>query len=254
VTIRTIIADDEPVARRRIRRLLQQASDVEVVAQCGDGASTVEAIHALAPDVVFLDVQMPELDGFAVLQAIGRDRMPAVIFVTAFDEYAIRAFDVHALDYLLKPVDGERVLRALGRARSWLEMRHAPGHDPRLTALLDRLASERRFLTRLPVRVDGRLLVLDLADVDWIGAANNYVALYVGSREFLVRGTIGQLERELDPARFVRIHRSAIVKVDRIRELSPLTHGDFAVVLKDGTQLTMSRGYRSRLLRSIGRN
>ena len=253
MTIRALIADDEPVARRRIRRLLQQADDVEIVGQCGDGAATVDAIHTLAPDVVFLDVQMPELDGFAVLQAIGRDRMPAVIFVTAFDEYAIRAFDVHALDYLLKPVDSERVLRALTRARSWIETRRGAAGDPRLTALLDRLSQERRFLSRLPARVDDRLLVVDLAEVDWIGAADNYVALHIGPRELLVRGAIAQLERELDPAVFVRIHRSTIVKVDRIRELSPLTHGDCAVVLKNGTRLTMSRGYRTHLLQSLRR-
>jgi two-component system LytT family response regulator len=253
MTIRALIADDEPVARRRIRRLLQQATDVEVVGQCGDGAAAVDAIRTLAPDVVFLDVQMPELDGFAVLQAIGADAMPGVIFVTAFDEYAIRAFDVHALDYLLKPVDGDRLLRAVDRARSWLGDRRRPRTDPRLEALLARLSSDRRFLTRLPVRFDGRLLVVDLSDVDWMGAADNYVALHVGTREMLVRGTMGQLERELDPSRFVRVHRSTIVRVDRIRELSPLSHGDFALTLEDGTRLTMSRGYRTRVEHLLGR-
>jgi two-component system, LytTR family, response regulator len=254
MTLRILIADDEPVARRRMRRLLAQARDVEIVAECGDGASTVEMISSHAPDLVFLDVQMPELDGFAVLQAIGAERMPAVVFVTAFDRYALRAFEVHALDYLLKPVDAQRLLGALERARLAVATRQGPSVDPRMLALLNHLASDRRYLARLPVRADDRLLVIDLDDVDWIGAADNYVTLHAGGREYVVRDTMGRLERELDPARFVRIHRSTIVQLDRIRELLPDFHGDFTIVLKSGARLTLSRRHRANLEKALGRS
>ena len=254
MTLRTVIADDEPVARRRMRRLLRQAPDVEVVAECGDGASAVETICNESPDLVFLDVQMPELDGFEVLQAVGAERMPAVIFVTAFDQYALRAFEVHALDYLLKPVDGERLLRALVHARAALADRQRPGVDPRVLALLAGLASERRHLQRLPVRTDDRLLVIDLNDVDWIGAADNYVTLHASGREYVVRDTMARLERELDPSRFVRIHRSTIVQIDRVKELLPDFHGDFTVILKDGARLTLTRRHRAGFERLLGRS
>ena len=254
MTLRILIADDEPVARRRMRRLLAQAKDVEIVGECGDGASTVEMIGSTAPALVFLDVQMPELDGFAVLQAIGAERMPAVVFVTAFDRYALRAFEVHALDYLLKPVDAHRLLGALERARLAVANRHGSLLDPRVLALLNQLASDRKYLARLPVRADDRLLVIDLDDVDWIGAADNYVTLHVGAREYVVRDTMGRLERELDPARFVRIHRSTIVRMDRIRELLPDFHGDFTIVLKSGARLTLSRRHRANLEKALGRS
>ncbi len=207
-----------------------------------------------APDLVLLDVQMPELDGFGVLQAVGAERMPAMIFVTAFDHYALRAFEVHALDYLLKPVDGDRLAGALERARAAIAERQRAAVDPRVLALLGTLVSERRYLTRLPVRSDDRLLVVDLDEVDWISGADNYVILHVGPREYTVRDTLNRLERELDPARFVRIHRSTIVQIDRIRELLPDFHGDFAVVLKDGARLTLSRRHRAALERVFGRS
>ena len=254
MTLRILIADDEPVARRRMRRLLAQARDVEIVAECGDGASTVEMISSHAPDLVFLDVQMPELDGFGVLQALGAERMPAVVFVTAFDRYALRAFEVHALDYLLKPVDAPRLLGALERARLAVATRQGPSVDPRILALLNHLSSDRKYLARLPVRAEDRLLVIDLDDVDWIGAADNYVTLHAGGREYVVRDTMGRLERELDPARFVRIHRSTIVQLDRIRELLPDFHGDFTIVLKSGARLTLSRRHRANLEKALGRS
>ena len=254
MTLRILLADDEPVARRRMRRLLRPVVDVEIVAECGDGASTVEMIGSRQPDLVFLDVQMPELDGFEVLQAVGAERLPAIIFVTAFDQYALRAFEVHALDYLLKPVDGDRLLDALARARAALANRQPAAGDPRLLALLGGLVSDRKYLARLPVRSDDRLLVVDLRDVDWISAADNYVMLHVAGREHVVRDTMARLERELDPARFVRIHRSTIVQMDRVRELLPDFHGDFAVVLKNGTRLTLSRRHRVTFEKALGRS
>ena len=254
MTLRTVIADDEPVARRRMRRLLRQSPDVQVVAECGDGASTVETLITQTPDLVFLDVQMPELDGFGVLQAVGAERMPAVIFVTAFDQYALRAFDVHALDYLLKPVDGERLMRALAHARASLAGSRQSTVDARVLALLGTLASDRRYLQRLPVRADDRLLVVDVDDVDWIGAADNYVTLHVGQREYVLRDTMARLERDLDPSRFIRIHRSAIVQIGRVKELLPDFHGDYSAVLRDGTRLTLSRRYRAAFERLLGRS
>jgi two-component system, LytTR family, response regulator len=254
MTLRTLIVDDEPVARRRLRRLLRLAPDVEVVAECGDGATAVEAIRSATPDLVLLDVQMPELDGFGVIQALGAERLPTIVFVTAHDQYALRAFDVHALDYLLKPVDGERLLRALTRVRTLLAGRTGTTVDPRVLALLTDLANQQKFLSRLPVRADGRLLLVNMSDVDWIGAADNYVTLHVAGREYLLRDTMGRLERELDPSRFVRIHRSSIVQIDRIKELLPDFHGDFIVVLADGTRLTLTRGYRPKVEHVLGRS
>ena len=246
--LRALVVDDEAVARRRVCRLLEQETDVVIAGQCGDGASAVESIQTLTPDIVFLDVQMPEFDGFEVVQAVGAEAMPATVFVTAYDEYALRAFDVHALDYLLKPVDGEHIVRAVERAKQWVSAR-APAGDPRLHALLDQFTAARRYLRRLPVRSEGRLIIVRVDEIDWIGAADNYVTLHAGRREFLVRGTMAHFERELDPEEFVRIHRGVIVRVDRIRELVPESHGDFTARLSDGTTLAVSRNHRARLER-----
>lgn len=253
MTLRALIVDDEPVARRRLRRLLRDVPDVNVAGECSDGRSALEALRRLAPDVVLLDVQMPEMDGFEVLRQVRGARLPAVIFVTAFDRYALRAFEVHALDYLLKPVEARRLEEALGRARRRLVEARDHVLDDRILALLDDLSTARRFLTRIPVKSDGKLIVVDLDDVEWIGAADNYVVLHAGKDTYLARETLGRLERELDPDRFVRIHRSTIVRVDRIKELLPEFHGDFAVVLRDGTRLTLSRTYRAKLEQVLGR-
>ena len=256
MTLRTLIVDDEPVARRRVRRLLRLDPEVQIVGECGDGAAAVDAVRTLSPDLVLLDVQMPELDGFSTLQALSPDEIPVVIFVTAFDRYALRAFDVHALDYLLKPVDGERLAVALGRARARVAERRSHASvalDERLAGLLRELAGERRYLTRLPVRSQGRLVIVDLSDVDWIAAADNYVTLHAGDQQHLLRDTMGRLERELDPDRFVRIHRSSIVRIDRIKELLPDFHGDYTLILKNGTRLTLSRTYRAKVEAVLGR-
>jgi two-component system LytT family response regulator len=244
MTLRTVIADDEPVARRRIRRLLGAEAGVTVVAEYGDGASALQGIVAESPDLVFLDVQMPELDGFDVLRALGDTIAPAIVFVTAYDRYALQAFDAHAVDYLLKPFTPARLQAAVAKARERILSRKVA---PEIAALASALRQRARYLSRLVVRSGNRLVVVDLGTVDWIGAADNYVRLMIGGKEHLQRETLSSLERQLDPDRFARIHRSAIVQIDRIVELHPATHGDVDVVLRDGTRLTLSRTYRARV-------
>jgi two-component system LytT family response regulator len=251
VTLRVIVVDDEPPARARLRRFLKAVPDVELIAECGDGAGAVQAIEAGSPDLVLLDVQMPELDGFEVLRALDMPRLPEVIFVTAFDNYAVRAFEVHALDYVVKPVEADRLAEALAHAR-----RRIAGHRSEaagLAGLLRELHNERAYLARVPVRSEGRIKVIDVANVDWLSAADNYVTLHAGGREYLVRDTIAAIERRLDPGAFVRIHRSTIVRLDRITELVPDAHGDFSIRLKNGSRLDMSRTYRPGVEARFGR-
>ncbi len=249
MTVRVLLVDDEAVARRRMRRYLAAESGVLVVGECGDGAAAVEAIHILGPDIVLLDVQMPELDGFGVLQALPPDERPAVIFVTAFDRYALRAFDLHAIDYLLKPFTRERFALALARAKERVARRD---RDDRLAALVEQLRTAPRRRARVAVRGANQITLVDWADVDWIEAADNYVTLHVGSKEYLLRNTLVGLEKELDASQFVRIHRSAIVQIDRIIELVPEPHGDVTLHLRDGVHLTLSRTFRERVERALG--
>ena len=246
MTLRVLIVDDEAVARRRIRRLLAHEGGVVVAGECGDGASAVQAIARDAPDVVFLDVQMPELDGFEVVQSLAAVERPGIVVVPAFDRYALRAFDVHAVDYLLKPFTRERFHVALARVRD----RRAPRHgDQQLPALLRDLRDAHRYPSRVAVRAGDKYVVVKWAEVDWIEAADNYVSLHVGAREFLLRDTLASIEQQLDPEHFVRIHRSAIVQLDRIVELRPATHGDVQVTLRNGVCLVLSRTWRERIER-----
>ena len=240
--LRTIVVDDEAVARRRVRRLLASEKDVTVTGEYADGASALEAIVTGRPDLVFLDVQMPELYGFDLVRALGAEPMPAIVFVTAFDRYALRAFDVNAIDYLLKPFSADRFRTAVSKARERITARRAGGN---IAALVSALRERPRNLSRVVVRTTGKLVVVDLASVDWIAAADNYVRLIVREKEYLLRETLAGLEKQLDPDRFVRIHRSAIVQIDRIAELHPASHGDVDVVLRDGTRLSLSRTFRS---------
>ena len=249
MTVRAVVVDDEAPARRRIRRLLAAEEGVSVVGECGDGESAVAMIAAERPDLVFLDVQMPERDGFEVVKAIAPSALPAILFVTAYDHYALRAFDVHAVDYLLKPFSGERFRTALGRARERIASRT---QDTALVSLASSLRNRPAYLSRVTVRAGARTLVVELAAVDWLEAADNYVRLHVKQREFLVRETLASLEAQIDPDRFVRIHRSAIVQVDRIAETRPTSHGDAEVLLKDGRRLAASRTWRDRLHRVVG--
>ncbi|MBZ5726780.1 MAG: LytTR family DNA-binding domain-containing protein [Acidobacteriia bacterium] len=245
--MRILIVDDEPLACERIRTLLAGQPGIEIAGECHDGKSAVAAMCDLAPDLVFLDVQMPEMDGFAVLERVERAAMPVVIFVTAFDQYAIKAFEVCALDYLLKPFDRERFRKALARGRMEFERRSAGDLGARLRSVLEEWRGRKRYLDRLVIRSGGRVFFLRVDELDWVEAAGNYVRLHAGAEEYLHRETLSRLEAALDPDRFARIHRSAIVNVGLVKELHPMFRGDYAVILRDGRRLTLSRAYRDRL-------
>jgi two-component system LytT family response regulator len=253
VKIRTLIVDDEPIARERIRSLLAAEADVEILGECREGNEAVATIRREKPDLVFLDVQIPELDGFGVVKALEGERLPAIVFVTAYDQYALQAFEVHAVDYLLKPFDEERFRVALERARKTVEAEVGNGVNDRLLALLKDLKPEPQFLERVVVRNSGRLFFLRADEIDWIESSGNYVCLHAGKESHLVRETMSAIEARLDPAQFIRIHRTAIVRIDQIKELHPLFHGEYEVALRDGTRLTLSRSYRDRLQGLLGK-
>jgi two-component system LytT family response regulator len=247
-TMRTLIVDDEPLARELLRSMLEREPDIEIVGERGDGLSAIEAVGELAPDLLFLDVQMPELDGFGVIDAIDRERMPAVIFVTAYDRYAVRAFEVHALDYLLKPFDEERLERAVARARGMIgrdDERDAI--DARLLALLREMRPAREYIERIAIREKTRVLLQPVREIDWLEADGKYVRVHAGSAVHTIRDGIGRLHGDLDPDRFIRISRSAIVNIDRVAELRPWFQGDYLVVLVNGRQIPSTRGYRDAL-------
>jgi two-component system LytT family response regulator len=246
--IRALIVDDEPWARKRIAALLGTERDVEVVGECADAAEAVAKITELQPDLVFLDVQMPGGDGFDVIEAVGPDHMPVVIFATAYDTFAVRAFDAQAIDYLLKPFDEDRFARALERARK--DLQHASAQAG-LRALLESLETGSRRLRRLVVKSGGRVSFLRTADADWFEASGNYVAVHVGRESHLLRITMNALEPRLDRDQFVRIHRSTIVNLDRVKELQPWFRGEQMLVLADGTQLPVGRAFRERLRRLL---
>jgi two-component system, LytTR family, response regulator len=269
--MRVLIVDDEPIARRRISRLLKLEDDVEVVNEVGSGTDAVAAIKEHHPDLVFLDVQMPDLDGFGVVSALGDpESMPAIVFVTAYNEYAVKAFDVNAVDYVLKPFDGERFRSAFQRARTTLEQKNSAEAGRRIKALLEEVLGEQRatalaaggatngatpapsvprarYLDRLMVKHDGRVFFVKVSDVDWFEASGNYVRVHVGRVSHLIRETMHGIEAQLDPNLFARIHRAVIVNMDRIRELQPWFAGDYIVILRDGRQLKLSRTYREAL-------
>jgi two-component system, LytTR family, response regulator len=258
--IRVLVVDDEPLARGVITHLLRQMPDVEMIGECGDGREAVQMIQTRAPDLVFLDIQMPGMDGFGVIRAIPPENLPLIVFVTAFDEYAVQAFDVHAIDYLLKPFTDERFDQAFARARELLNHRERSDFADRLLALIaeqDLAAAEHPSLnrkhppkardTRFAIKSGSAVYLLDAEEIDWVEAANNFVRFHAGGKRHLMRATISSIEQRLDPNEFVRIHRSTIVRVDRIRQLQPQVHGDFQVILRDGTPLRMSRRRREEL-------
>jgi two-component system LytT family response regulator len=268
--IRVLVVDDEPIARRRVRRLLRLEPDVDQVDEVGSGGEAIAAIKKERPDLVLLDVQMPDVDGFGVVDALGAEQMPPTIFVTAYNEYAVRAFDVNAIDYLLKPYDPDRFRAAFQRARSHLErvssaeqgrkiralLEEVLGEDRTSAALADRPAASpnsaqpmprTRFLDRLMVKHDGRVFFVKVSDVDWFEASGNYVRVHTGKVSHLIRETMHHVESQLDPSMFVRIHRAVIVNIDRIKELQPWFAGDYVVILRDGRQLKLSRTYREHL-------
>jgi two-component system LytT family response regulator len=259
--LRVVIVDDEPLVRDGLRGMLADEPGMHVVGEACDGSDAIALIEAERPDIVFLDVQMPEQDGFSVLEAIGDPPVPAVIFVTAYDQYAIRAFDIHAADYLLKPFDEGRFRIALERVRARLASVRAPctstdvagSHSAtEVQLLLAELQRRDRYADRLLVKGDGRVLVVQAGDIDWIEAADNYVRLHTSRRTHLMREPIKTLEQRLDPRRFVRVHRSAIVNVARIEELRPLPSGELSIVLVSGERLPLGRRFRAAFMTRFG--
>jgi two-component system LytT family response regulator len=264
--IRVVVADDEVVARRRVARLLREDPEISVIAECSGGLEAVDRVSSEQPDLVFLDVQMPDLTGIEVVERVGVERMPAVVFVTAFDQYAIKAFELNAVDYLLKPYDTERFQQALGRARKRIgdadsEARAGELRNVVQSLLADKAKAQEQTglpavtepLDRIAVRVDGSLRIVRAADVDYFETDGNYLRLHIGRTNHLIRGTASELEKQVDPKQFVRIHRRYIVNLDRVAEVQPWFAGDAIVILSDGTKLRMSRSHRtsfhSRLLR-----
>jgi len=252
--IRALVVDDEPLARDMIREMLQDDSEVEIVAECANGREAVKAIKSLKPDLVFLDVQMPELGGFEVLESLDPEASPYIIFVTAYDQYAVRAFEVHAFDYLLKPFDHERFDVAWQRVKEQIKLDETGERDRHILALLEELKTGPRHLERLVIKNGGRVFFLNVQDIYCIESEGNYVRVYDNQKGYLLRETISSLEEQLDPKQFRRIHRSAIVKIDRIKEMQPWFHGEYRIIMENGKQLTLSRNYRSNFQRAVGNN
>ncbi len=250
--IRSVVVDDEPLARRSILRFLSGHTDVDIVAECGDGESAISSIVGKKPDLVFLDVRMPEVDGFEVVKRIGADSMPVTIFVTAYDRFALRAFDANALDYLLKPFRRERFERALARAmRRIVEKSHGDGVRCLLALLEENTRDRQRFVDRLPASQNGRIIFVKTSEIDWIEAEGNYLRLHAGAQTYEIRETLMGLEGKLDPDEFLRIHRSTLVNSRRIREVQPWFHGHHLVMLENGAKLRMSR-YQAAAARRLG--
>jgi len=250
--MRTIIADDESLARKKLRLMLSSESGVQIIAECQDGGETIRALTTYKPDLLMLDIQMPDLDGFEVLRRISPDAMPIVIFTTAYDRHAVRAFEAHALDYLLKPFDQERLHQAVNRARAELVKANDREATHRILNYLSANSGRHpRSERRLVIKAGGRVVFLSFDEIDWVEAAANYVKINVGKQSYLLRKGIGEIADRLDPAQFVRIHRSMIVNVQRIKELQPVNSGEYIVVLKDGKELSCSRGYRAGLQQLI---
>jgi two-component system LytT family response regulator len=235
--IETLIVDDERIARQRLRRMLETQADIAIAGECATGAEAAEFLDRHAVELMFLDIQMPEMDGFALLESRVQSAMPLVVFVTAHDVHAVRAFEVNALDYLLKPFDQERVERCLQRVRAQREMLLKQGG-----------ATARPRPNRLAVRSSGKVFFVRMDDIDWVEAADNYVVLHLGAETHILRETMNSIQGRLDSAKFIRVHRSRIVNVERIKELQPWFHGEYMIVLNDGTQLTLSRSYREKLM------
>ena len=251
--IKTLIVEDEPLARERLKMYLADEPDVEIIGECADGRQAVSAIRSLDPDLVFLDIQLPELDGFGVVEEVGAERMPVVVFVTAYDQHAMRAFDVYALDYLLKPYKRERLRRAVERARAQVLRGKGEALSEQLISLLESVRPGPRHVERLMIKSPGRVYFIRSDEIDWIESEGNYVRIHAGKESHFLRDTLGGMEARLDQQKFVRIHRSTIVNVESIKELQPLFSGDYVVILYAGERLTMSRSHKEKLLSLFGK-
>jgi two-component system LytT family response regulator len=251
--IRVVVADDELLARKFIRRMLKQDPEVEIIAECSNGAEAVATIRKEKPDLVFLDVQMPEMDGFAVLDAVRLDHLPEIVFTTAYESYAIRAFELHALDYLLKPFDQVRFKAALKYAKERFHSQHEEDKRLQVGTLLESIRAQQEYLDRIIIRADGRITFLYTREINWIEADDKYVHLHTGKGARMVRQTLAAIEGQLDPKKFLRVHRSAMVNVDRIKELQPLFNGEHSLILDDGTRVTLSRKYKDKLFELLGK-
>jgi two-component system, LytTR family, response regulator len=247
MNIRALIVDDEPLAREWVRSAVAEDPELEVLGECGDGFEAAETIRRLKPDLVFLDVQMPGLDGFGVLEALSPEEIPAVVFVTAFDQYAVRAFEAQAVDYLMKPFSKERVEEAVRRVRELVKGRSLEDFRESIARLVEKIRRDRSFPEWVLLKAEGKNVFVKVRDIDWIESSRNNVRIHVGSTIYLLHETTSAIASRLDPKKFLRIHRSAIVNIERIKELHPWFNGDYAVVLRDGTQLTLSSSYRDRL-------
>jgi two-component system LytT family response regulator len=247
MNIRALIVDDEPLAREWVRSAVAEDPELEVLGECGDGFEAAEAIRRLKPDLVFLDVQMPGLDGFGVLEALSPEEIPAVVFVTAFDQYAVRAFEAQAVDYLMKPFSKERVEEAVRRVRELVKGRSLDDFRESISRLVERIRRDRSFPEWVLLKAEGKNVFVKVRDIDWIESSRNNVRIHVGPTIYLLHETTSAIASRLDPRKFLRIHRSSIVNIERIKELHPWFNGDYAVVLRDGTQLTLSSSYRDRL-------
>ncbi len=246
--IKALIVDDEFLGRERIRSLLTEHADIKIAGECVNGREAIEAIRNLKPDLVFLDVQMPKIDGFDVVQIIGAENMPAVIFITAYDEYAIRAFEINAVDYLLKPFDEERFEKALARAKREIQTQELLTEiKGNLRKSLKEVRTEPQFLKRIPVKSASGTTFVPTEEIDWISASGHYLELHIGNETHLIRERLSVMETKLDPQIFMRIHRSTIVNLDRIKSLHPMFNGDQLVILKNGRKLNLSRNYYDRL-------
>ncbi len=252
VKIRALIVDDEPPARAVIRRMLKEHADIEVVGECKNGEEAIECLSSESPDLMFLDIQMPEMDGFTLLEALGDGAMPAVIFVTAYDQYAVRAFEVAAVDYLLKPFDHERFETALQRARVSLREKNSEDRTGQVLNLLEQLQAKSEHLERFVIKNNGRVLLVPASEVDWIEVQGNYLRLHAGGSSHMIRETMNNLEKRLDPRKFLRIHRSTMVNIDSVKEMQVHFNEEHLVILKDGSQLTLSRRFRDRVSQFLG--
>jgi two-component system, LytTR family, response regulator len=251
--IRTLIVDDESLARERVRDMLEGDRRIQIIGECANGHEAVEAILENNPDLIFLDVEMPGLDGFGVLEALPPDAIPVIIFVTAYDQYAVKAFEVFALDYLLKPFDKERFDVAVARAKDHIQNEKKESMSERILKALEEIKTKPVHLERLVIKMNGHVFFVKSDEIDWLEAEGNYVRLHAGKESYLLRDTITALEGQLDPKKFVRVHRSAIVNIDSIQELQPWFHGEYRIILKEGVELTLSRSYRERLHEALGR-